>query len=168
MLFYSRMRDRHMVVSIFLFLAILFFSVNSYSQHRPANLDSYNFSRLLPRINWQNSPGPDSVIRYDFTITLRDGVILDCLKYIPYGVTAPAGGFPTVIMCHGYGDNKNTLAGFCHIGSIEVEEMGLVFLRNYLRRSTKVFTHVWMVVLIVFHRVSQNITGIRSLSASSK
>jgi predicted acyl esterase len=103
-----------MVVSIFLFLAIIFSSVNSYSQHRPANLDSYNFSRLLPRINRQNSPGPDSVIRYDFSITLRDGVILDCLKFIPYGVTAPAGGFPTVIMCHGYGDNKNTLAGFCH------------------------------------------------------
>jgi predicted acyl esterase len=52
------------------------------------------------------------VQRTDFTITLRDGVIIDALKFVPQG-TAPAGGWPTVIMVHGYGDNKETLAGFC-------------------------------------------------------
>jgi predicted acyl esterase len=54
----------------------------------------------------------DSVTRYDFTLTMRDGVIIDCLKFVPV-TPPPAGGWPTVIMVHGYGDNKETLAGFC-------------------------------------------------------
>jgi predicted acyl esterase len=43
---------------------------------------------------------------------MRDGVIIDCLKFRPF-MAAPVGGWPTVIMVHGYGDNKETLANFC-------------------------------------------------------
>lgn len=71
-------------------------------------MDSYGFKLLPPYM----TAGLDSVTRYDFIITMRDGVVLDCLKYIPVG-TAPLGGWPTVMMCHGYGDSKETLAGFC-------------------------------------------------------
>ena len=45
---------------------------------------------------------------------MPDGTHIDALKYVPFGVTIPAGGFPTVIMVHGYGSNKETLAKFCH------------------------------------------------------
>ena len=109
----SRRTNRPIAVSIFLFLLVITISSNIFSQHRPAHMDSYNF-KLLHCDNFYGVNGLDSVIRTDFTITLRDGVILDCVKFIPYGVTIPTGGFPTVIMCHGYGDNKNTLAGFCY------------------------------------------------------
>lgn len=112
--FVSRKQSRHALLSIFLFLLMLAGSRNQFSQYIPRHLDSYDMkSFMLPNVS-QGANGLDSVRRYDFTIKLRDGVLLDCLKYIPYGVTPPSGGFPTVMMCHGYGDNKNTLAGFCH------------------------------------------------------
>jgi predicted acyl esterase len=38
--------------------------------------------------------------------------VIDCLKFIPTS-SKPTGGWPTVMMCHGYGDSKETLAGFC-------------------------------------------------------
>lgn len=68
---------------------------------------------LLPRSPYLSAGGLDSVVRYDFTIKLRDDVILDCLKFIPTN-PGPTGGWPTVIMCHGYGDSKEILAKFCH------------------------------------------------------
>lgn len=83
-----------------------------YYTSKPTGLNSWRPSFLLPRVT--DSPGPDSVVRTDFTITLRDGVIIDALKFVPLRTTPPAGGYLTVIMVHGYGDNKNTLAGFCH------------------------------------------------------
>ena len=94
----------------FLFIFFILFCQIAIISAHPRFGETYNFP-LLPRFD--NSAGLDSVIRYNFTVTLRDGVILDCLKYIPVG-QAPAGGWPTVIMVHGYGDNKETLAHFCH------------------------------------------------------
>ncbi len=76
--------------------------------NKPRNLNTWTPSYILP-IQTDN---PINVVRTDFTITMRDGVIIDCLKYIPVG-TPPAGGWLTVIMHHGYGDNKETLADFC-------------------------------------------------------
>ena len=74
------------------------------------NLD-YDFGKhFLPNL----SPGPDSVIRYDFTVSMPDGTQIDALKYIPFGVSIPSGGFPTVIMVHDFGSNKETVSGFCH------------------------------------------------------
>lgn len=45
--------------------------------------------------------------RVDFMLTLSDGVKLDCTKFIPAG-PPPAGGWPCVVICHGYGLTKFT------------------------------------------------------------
>ncbi len=92
-------------------LFMLIFAGSAFSQHyKPAGFNSYIPKFLLP--NYRNAAGLDSVTRYDFTVTMRDGVDMDCLKFVPQA-TPPDGGWPTVIMVHGYGDNKETLAGFC-------------------------------------------------------
>src|SRR5438874_11848608 len=41
----------------------------------------------------------------DFFLTLSDGVHLDCTKFIPSG-SPPSGGWPCIIICHGYGQTK--------------------------------------------------------------
>ncbi|HMQ78680.1 MAG TPA: alpha/beta fold hydrolase [Ignavibacteria bacterium] len=88
-------------------VVIILFTGLSSSQQKRAR-DSYEFLKLLPK--YSNSDALP-VTRVDFTVTLRDGTILDALKFIPQG-TPPAGGWPTVVFVHGYGDNKETLAGF--------------------------------------------------------
>ena len=45
--------------------------------------------------------------RIDFNYTLSDGVILDCTKFIPTG-SPPSGGWPCVIVTHGFGLSKET------------------------------------------------------------
>ena len=88
-------------------IAFFLFTGISSSQQKRAR-DNYEFLKLLPK--YSNSDALP-VTRIDFTVTLRDGTILDALKFIPQG-TPPAGGWPTVVFVHGYGDNKETLAGF--------------------------------------------------------
>jgi putative CocE/NonD family hydrolase len=46
-----------------------------------------------------------SSTQVDFMLTLSDGVKLDCTKFIPDG-TPPSGGWPCIIMCHGFGLDK--------------------------------------------------------------
>lgn len=41
----------------------------------------------------------------DFTLNLPDGTHLDCTKFIPDG-TPPSGGWPSIIICHGFGLSK--------------------------------------------------------------
>jgi predicted acyl esterase len=86
-------------------------------QHRRlhhSDLETYQFPKL-PQLPGKMSPGPYNVIQKNFNITLRDNVILDCSKFYP-DTTNPflPNGFPGVIMCHGYGDSKLTLATFAH------------------------------------------------------
>ena len=103
------------IICLTMLLFFMSYSEVTYTQDtrittfKPKNLNSWTPSYLLP-----DQTGDASVVvnRTNFTITMRDGVIIDCLKYIPEG-TAPAGGWFTVIMHHGYGDNKETLADFC-------------------------------------------------------
>lgn len=93
-----------------LFLALISFTILnniSYTQQKRAR-DNYEYMKLLPK--YSNAPAVP-VTRVDFTVTLRDGIILDALKFIPQG-TPPTGGWPTVVFVHGYGDNKETLAAF--------------------------------------------------------
>ena len=45
------------------------------------------------------------VNRTDFTITLTDGIVLDCSKFTPE-LKTPPGGFPAIIYCHGFGRTK--------------------------------------------------------------
>jgi predicted acyl esterase len=97
-----------------LLLIILFlfnFSVSAQNKiHRHGPLNSYNF-HLLPRVIHGDNM-LDSVVRTDFTIVMNDGTIIDALKFVPV-TPAPSGGWPTVMMVHGYGDSKETLAHFC-------------------------------------------------------
>lgn len=45
------------------------------------------------------------VTRTDFNFVLSDGVTLECTRFIPIG-EPPPGGWPAVVLCHGYGGNK--------------------------------------------------------------
>jgi len=99
-----------MISAKYIYLALIsVFIINGFavSQQKRAR-DNYEYLFTLP--NYSNTDALP-VTRVDFTVTLRDGTILDALKFIPQG-TPPAGGWPTVVFVHGYGDNKETLAGF--------------------------------------------------------
>jgi predicted acyl esterase len=87
--------------------AIFIFTNFTFTQQKRAR-DNYGFIKLLPK--YSNTDAVP-VTRVDFTVTMSDGTVLDALKFIPQG-TPPAGGWPTVVFVHGYGDNKETLAGF--------------------------------------------------------
>lgn len=73
--------------------------------------DSYKFPEL-PQIIPQKMSA-DAVVQQNFTITLRDNVILDCAKFYPDSPNPYLpNGYPGVIMCHGYGDRKEALESF--------------------------------------------------------
>ncbi|MCE1165576.1 MAG: T9SS type A sorting domain-containing protein [Bacteroidetes bacterium] len=56
---------------------------------------------------------PNSVLKQDFWITLRDNVQLDASKFYPSEANPYLpNGYPVVIMVHGYGDRKETLENF--------------------------------------------------------
>jgi predicted acyl esterase len=78
---------------------------------KPPKLDRYEF-KLLPPV----APLLETdyiVIKEDFTLTLRDGAIMDCSKFYPSepNIYLP-NGYPVVLMVHGYGDRKETLEHF--------------------------------------------------------
>ncbi|MCI0449235.1 MAG: T9SS type A sorting domain-containing protein [Chlorobi bacterium] len=87
--------------------ALLYCTQITESQHKRAR-DNYQYLHLLPK--YDDSP-IDTVQRFDFKVVMKDGTILDALKFIPKREAPPA-GWPTVIFVHGYGDNKETLASF--------------------------------------------------------
>lgn len=106
----NKLKQLILMFSMLLFLFAQAGDLSSQQRYmsKPKNLNSWTPSHLLP-LQYDN---PFTVQRTDFTITMRDGVIIDCLKYVPLDA-APVGGWPTVIMHHGYGDHKETLAEFC-------------------------------------------------------
>ncbi len=53
----------------------------------------------------QFKKGPYKNILTDFTLTMSDGTILDCSKFMPSG-SPPSGGWPAMIFCHGFGGTK--------------------------------------------------------------
>ena len=103
--------NKKYVFAITVFIFIMVFAVLSFAQNRREN---YRFP-VLPKVASPHDNGQYTVIKVDFTITLRDNVILDCSKFYPSESNPylPL-GYPAVIMCHGYGDRKETLAGFAN------------------------------------------------------
>ncbi|HEY5536389.1 MAG TPA: alpha/beta fold hydrolase [Ignavibacteria bacterium] len=76
--------------------------------------DNYQLPQL-PRIGSGPMDPTSTVIKGDFMLTLRDSVQLDCSKFYPSEHNLNwKNGFPCVIMCHGYGDRKETLEQFAH------------------------------------------------------
>jgi predicted acyl esterase len=102
-----------------LFTALMFvflLGTEGFSQVSKTNKkQDFNFNqfKMLPSPPVPELDAPYSVIKQDFTITLRDNVIMDCAKFYP-STSNPylPNGYPTVIMVHGYGDRKETLEGF--------------------------------------------------------
>jgi predicted acyl esterase len=46
-----------------------------------------------------------TVKRQDFTLRMRDSVLIDCSKFIPEG-RKPVKGWPVIMFCHGFGESK--------------------------------------------------------------
>ncbi|MCC7158718.1 MAG: T9SS type A sorting domain-containing protein [Ignavibacteria bacterium] len=111
--FHHKLKQLILISSMLLFLFAYvddLFAQETKILGKPKNLNTWTPSHLLPKVG----DAMATVVRTDFTITMRDGVIIDCLNFIPVD-PAPAGGWPTVIMVHGYGDHKETLAEFCRL-----------------------------------------------------
>ncbi len=67
-------------------------------------LVSSGFSQRVKDHFHKSNRSPAST-RVDFTLNLPDGAHLDCTKFIPDG-TPPSGGWPSIIICHGFGLSK--------------------------------------------------------------
>jgi len=73
---------KQLIICFSLLLFLFSYDTSLYTQTRiskPGNLNSWKPAHLLPA--YDNTP-IDSVIRTDFTIIMRDGVIIDCLKWV--------------------------------------------------------------------------------------
>lgn len=104
--------SKHYFVFFIVLLMGFVLSFNASAQTKKHNIDHYQF-QLLPSPPVPELDNPYSVIKQDFTITLRDNVIMDCSKFYPNEPNPYLpNGYPTVIMVHGYGDRKETLEGF--------------------------------------------------------
>ena len=50
--------------------------------------------------------GDHPTTQTDFTLTMADGTIIDCTQFTASG-TPPAGGWPSMVFCHGFGGTKD-------------------------------------------------------------
>ena len=82
---------------------------------KPPKVDRFEFKMLPSPMKMMGIEQDNSymVIKEDFTVQMRDGILLDCSKFYPSepNIYLP-NGYPVVIMVHGYGDRKETLEGF--------------------------------------------------------
>ena len=63
---------------------------------------------LTGELRAQGSNGINyTVKRQDFTISMRDSVLIDCSKFIPEE-KKPVKGWPVIMFCHGFGESKES------------------------------------------------------------
>ena len=92
----------------------LFVTASVLAQIKGTNSRDYYQFPVLPKTNPQKMD-MYTVIKDDFWLTLRDNIQLDCSRFYPSEHNVNwANGYPCVIMCHGYGDRKETLQQFAH------------------------------------------------------
>jgi predicted acyl esterase len=92
---------------LFFFIVLLLTVIDSARAQYRVN-ESYDFP-LLPSIRGAQT-ALYTTIKENFTLTLRDNVVLDCSRYYPGTAdTSFHNGYPAVIMCHGFGERKETL-----------------------------------------------------------
>lgn len=106
------MKRKYMYFCIFILSSLFSLAQPGLSQHKIA--DSYNFP-LLP----SSSPGGDylfTVVKENFTFSMRDNVSIDCSRYFP-NMPNPLlpNGYPAIIMCHGFGDRKEALDSLANL-----------------------------------------------------
>ena len=63
------------------------------------------YSQFKHRVYTNQEKTRGGVIQVDFMYAMNDGTLLDCTRFYPDG-TPPAGGWPALIYCHGYGGTK--------------------------------------------------------------
>ncbi|KXK06085.1 MAG: Cytochrome c554 [Chlorobi bacterium OLB4] len=74
--------------------------------------DNFKY-RMLPSPIPQADNPTANVIQQDFTVAMSDGALIDCSRfYLDEPNIFLPDGYPIVIMVHGYGDRKETLAHF--------------------------------------------------------
>ncbi|MDD5361148.1 MAG: alpha/beta fold hydrolase [Ignavibacteria bacterium] len=104
-------------ISIFI---IIFCVSNIYSQDfvKNSRTEQYRLPQL-PNLykyfdkDYAVRDNPNSVLKQDFFLTLRDNVQMDASKFYPSEANPYLpNGYPVVIMVHGYGDRKETLENF--------------------------------------------------------
>ena len=78
----SQHKHKQVITTVILLLFLFLCGSNLNAQYvkHPANFDKWNLP-LLPPYTPMDA-GLDSVARTDFTLTMRDNVIIDCLKFI--------------------------------------------------------------------------------------
>ena len=63
---------------------------------------------LMGNLFAQNKQNKSYVVkRYDFTIRMRDNILIDCAKFIPVA-EKPVKGWPVILFCHGFSESKET------------------------------------------------------------
>lgn len=87
------------IIQCLLFILITFSIINSGSSQTKTKDQT-------PSRKFQRGDHPTAQI--DFTLAMADGTILDCTKFTASG-TPPADGWPSIILCHGYGGSKDDM-----------------------------------------------------------
>ncbi len=89
-------------------------SIGSNKISRKMMKDTYQIPKF-PMIPQKMGPEVYNVIQQDFTLSLRDSIVLDCSKFFP-SILNPLlpNGYYGVIMCHGYGESKEAFQQFAH------------------------------------------------------
>jgi predicted acyl esterase len=92
----------------FLILILLFFSLTLEIRAQHKTAEYYQFPSL-PKSSTMNI-NLYTVVKLNFNLTVSENVLLDCSKYYP-SVSDPflPNGYPTVILCHGFGQRKESL-----------------------------------------------------------